>query len=87
MPTHSIILFIPYVYLRNYHVPLLSCRFEATLAPLPQIPEMTFDRNILRITHREGFGFEFSALDALKLVDAEHDHMKVAVSETWKATR
>ena len=62
-------------------------RFEATLAPLPQIPEMTFDRNILRVTHCEGFGLEFSALDALKMVDAEHDHMKVAVSDAWKSTR
>lgn len=62
-------------------------RFEETLSPLPQIPEMTFDRNTLRVMHREGFGLEFNALDALKLVDAHNDHMKVAVSETWTSTR
>ncbi|XP_067951313.1 TIP41-like protein isoform X2 [Watersipora subatra] len=48
---------------------------------------MTFDKNTLRVTHEEGFGFEFTALDALKLVDAEHDHMKVAISDAWKSTR
>ncbi|KAF6030843.1 TIPRL [Bugula neritina] len=61
--------------------------FEKILSPLPQTPEMTYDQNILRVTHTEGFGVEFSALDALKLVNAEKDLMKVAVSEAWKSSR
>jgi len=32
---------------------------------------MTYDQNILRVTHTEGFRTEFSALDALKLVNEE----------------
>lgn len=66
---------------------IICCSFEKELAPLPQVPEMTFDQNILRIRHEEGFGVEFNALDALRLVDAENDLMKVAVSEAWQASR
>ena len=66
---------------------ILFYRFESELSPLPQIPEMTFDRNTLRVTHDEGFGIEFSALDALRLVDAKNDLMKVAVSDEWRASR
>lgn len=62
-------------------------RYEATLEPLPAIPEMTFDKNVLRIQHEEGFGLEFNALDALKMVDAKTDLMKVAVAEAWKNSR
>lgn len=62
-------------------------RFVSELNPLPEIPEMTFDRNTLKITHEEGFGLDFSALDALRLVDAKNDLMKVAVSDEWRASR
>ena len=61
-------------------------RFESQLE-LPQFPEMIFADNILRIEHCEGFGLEFSALDALKLVDAHNDPLKVAVAEEWKEAR
>lgn len=61
-------------------------RFEAELR-LPQLPEMIFADNVLRLKHSGGFGIEFNALDALKLVDPEHDHLKVAVSEAWKEAR
>ena len=54
---------------------------------LPQVPEMIFADNILRITHEGGFGIEFNALEALKLVDAEHDHLKVAMSKVWREAR
>ncbi|KAK3098111.1 hypothetical protein FSP39_016204 [Pinctada imbricata] len=60
--------------------------FEAQLE-LPQFPEMIFADNILRIEHNSGFGLEFSALDALKLVDAHTDPLKVAVSQEWKEAR
>ncbi|KAF6033833.1 TIPRL [Bugula neritina] len=60
---------------------LLLSTFRKVVSPLSQTPEMTSDQNILRVTHTEGFGVEFSALDALKLVNAEKNLMKVAVSE------
>ncbi|KAF6030857.1 TIPRL [Bugula neritina] len=61
-------------------------RFEKILSPLSQTPEMTYDQKILRVTHTEGFGTEFSALNALKLANEERDLMKVAVSEAWKSS-
>ena len=72
---------------------VLSCcglfhhsRFEGQLE-LPQVPEMIFADNVLRVEHQAGYGVEFSALDALKLVDAHHDFLKVAVSDAWREAR
>ncbi|XP_013380103.1 TIP41-like protein isoform X1 [Lingula anatina] len=61
-------------------------RFETELK-LPQLPEMIFANNKLRLVHTDGFGIEFNALDALRLVDAEHDLMKVAVADAWREAR
>ena len=65
---------------------LKNCRFEAQLE-LPQVPEMVFADNILRVEHMAGFGIEFNALDALKCVDAHHDSVKVAASQAWREAR
>jgi len=54
---------------------------------IPQIPEMVFGGNTLSITYKEGFGIEFNACDALKLVDNKHDKLKVAVAQEWKESR
>ena len=54
---------------------------------MPHLPEMVFPNNILKVVHSEGFGIEFNALDALKLVDPDHDLMKVGCAEEWKAAR
>jgi len=54
---------------------------------LPSLPEMVFGDNILHIEHAAGFGIQFNALDALKLVDNKHDLMKVAVAEEWQSKR
>lgn len=61
-------------------------RFEGELE-LPQVPEMIFADNVLRLQHVAGFGLEFNALDALKLVDAHNDPLKVAVAQAWKEAR
>ena len=61
-------------------------RFEGSLA-LPQVPEMLFADNLLRLEHAAGFGIEFNALDALKRVDAHNDLLKVAVSDAWREAR
>ena len=61
-------------------------RFEGELE-LPQVPEMIFADNVLRLQHAAGFGVEFNALEALKLVDAHNDPLKVAVAQAWKEAR
>ena len=49
---------------------------------------MIFPQNCLRLFNKEhSFGMEFNALDALKLVDAEHDCVKVACAEEWRESR
>ena len=48
---------------------------------------MIFADNVLRVEHQAGYGVEFNALDALKLVDAHHDSLKVAVSDAWREAR
>ncbi|GAB1599075.1 TIP41-like protein [Argonauta hians] len=54
---------------------------------LPQLPEMVFAENILRLEHEDGYGLEFNALDALKCVNAEQDLLQVASSQVWKNAR
>ncbi|KAI0229782.1 TIP41-like protein [Lamellibrachia satsuma] len=61
-------------------------KFESELK-LPNLPEMVFASNSLSVTHDSGFGVTFNALDALRLVDAEHDLMKVAVAQEWQEAR
>jgi len=62
------------------------CRYDRILT-LPSLPEMVFADNLLRVRHDRGFGIEFNALEALRLVDDKHDLMKVAISEAWKEAR
>ncbi|XP_033107007.1 TIP41-like protein [Anneissia japonica] len=66
--------------------PCVVCRYQRSLE-LPQLPEMVFGDNVLRIEHQAGFGIEFNALDALKLVDAHQDLLKVAVAKAWQEAR
>ncbi|GFN75589.1 tip41-like protein [Plakobranchus ocellatus] len=61
-------------------------RFDSQLE-LPQLPEMVFPENVLRVMHESGAGIEFNALDALTLVDAHADPVKVAASEEWQNAR
>ncbi len=61
-------------------------RFESALE-LPNFPEMIFAENVLRLQHSDGFGLEFTALDALKLVDAHNDLLKVAATKVWREAR
>lgn len=61
-------------------------RYTAELK-LPQLPEMTFGENTIKIVHASGFDIHFSALDALNLVDKNKDVLKVAASGEWKESR
>lgn len=67
--------------------PCVECaRFSRELE-LPWLPDMVFPRNCLSLEHESGAGVEFWALDALKLVDAEHESVHVASAEQWRETR
>ncbi|KAL8606783.1 hypothetical protein ACOMHN_049612 [Nucella lapillus] len=61
-------------------------RFEEELG-LPQLPEMVFADNELRLKHKGGFGLCFNALEALKRVDAHKDPLKVASAKVWTEAR
>ncbi|CAG0883802.1 unnamed protein product [Cyprideis torosa] len=63
-----------------------ACRFTAELN-LPQLPDMIFPENVLMLEHvSSGIRLSFTALEALKRVNASQDLMKVAVAEAWKET-
>lgn len=63
------------------------CRFSHELL-LPSLPEMVFPENRLQVEHGEsGCGLEFSALEALRLVQVSGDPLKVAAAEEWGRTR
>ncbi|RDD46878.1 TIP41-like protein [Trichoplax sp. H2] len=51
------------------------------------LPEMLFANNSLRLEHRNGFGIEFNPTDALKLVNNQKEHIKVAYAEEWQKNR
>lgn len=69
-----------------FYFSVLLYRISSELE-LPSLPEMVFGDNVLQIDHAAGFGIQFNALDALKLVDNRHDLMKVAVAEEWQSKR
>lgn len=48
---------------------------------------MVFPNNNLSVQHESGVGIEFWALEALKMVDTEHESVHVAGAEEWRATR
>ncbi|KAF8571426.1 hypothetical protein P879_03641 [Paragonimus westermani] len=64
--------------------------FERQLR-LPSVPEMIFDKNCVSITFQNtqqpASGIHFTALDALKLVDAEHITLEVPVANSWRQAR
>lgn len=60
--------------------------FESQLQ-LPHVPDMIFAHNSLRLVNGSGDGIEFTALDALKRVDTQHDTVQVANAKQWKEAR
>lgn len=50
---------------------------------------MTFAKNVLRVVHEKNFGFQFTCLDALKLVKKlkPGEDMKVGVADAWQGAR
>lgn len=62
------------------------CVFTQNLS-LPQLPDMVFASNVLRLTHDTGAGIEFSALDALQGVSPDKMDLVVACAQAWKDSR
>ena len=60
-------------------------RFDQMLE-IPHLPDMTFARNLLRVQHRDGYGIEFTALEALKEVK-KRTQERVHASEEWLKSR
>ena len=57
---------------------------------MPQFPEMIFHENSIKIHHKAGgYGISFCALDALKMIDAQHlpEGIKIASTDSWRASR
>ena len=48
---------------------------------------MVFPENWLSLEHEGGCVLEFTALDALRMVDTLHDSLKVAAADEWSKTR
>ena len=51
---------------------------------------MIFHENVIKIHHKVGgWGVAFSAMDALKMIDAERlpEGIKVASADSWRASR
>ncbi|TWW74317.1 TIP41-like protein [Takifugu flavidus] len=54
---------------------------------MPSLPEMLFGDNVLRIIHTDGYGIEFNAIDALKIVNKMEHAVKVACAQEWQESR
>lgn len=63
------------------------CRYHRFLPQLHSMPDMLFNNNLLRLEHCTGVGIEFNPLDALKLVEATQDPLRVAVADGWQSAR
>lgn len=61
-------------------------RYEERLH-LPHFPDMTFANNLLRIVHKNGFGLEFKALNALQEVKDRCLGTVISVTEDWLKAR
>jgi len=48
---------------------------------------MIFAQNCLSISHEQGFGLQFTTLEALKRVGSQHDVVQVAGAKEWKEAR
>ena len=54
---------------------------------LPHTPDMLFANNKLEISHESGAKLQFLPLEALRLVNAHEDLIRVSYAEAWLASR
>lgn len=64
----------------------LFCRYIEELK-LPSHPDMTFASNLLRLEHADGYGIEFTCLDALRCLSSDNYVPKVAIAQAWREAR
>ncbi|RWS12303.1 TIP41-like protein isoform X1 [Dinothrombium tinctorium] len=64
----------------------LFCKFQQELQ-IPNFPDMTFAKNLLRLQHSSGCGLQFTCLSALKCVENCKDPLKVDVADAWLEAR
>uniref|UniRef100_A0A0K8RAD8 TIP41-like protein n=1 Tax=Ixodes ricinus TaxID=34613 RepID=A0A0K8RAD8_IXORI len=62
------------------------CRYVEELK-LPTHPDMTFASNLLRLEHADGYGIEFTCMDALRCLSSENYVPKVAAAQAWREAR
>ena len=60
----------------------ISKQFE-----LPHLPDMLFVHNKVEVSHQSGASLQFLPLEALKLVNAHEDLIRVSYSKDWLAAR
>lgn len=63
------------------------CKYHSFLPQLHNLPDMLFNNNLLKLEHYSGVGIEFTALEALKLVEETKDPLQVAVAGGWQSAR
>ena len=67
---------------------LIWLRYDSKLSTLPNMLEMIFPQNLIRLEcAKGGFGIESNAFDALRRVDTSNDPVKVAYTSNWKNSR
>lgn len=54
---------------------------------LPTHPDMTFASNLLRLEHADGYGIEFTCMDALRCLSSDNYVPKVAAAQAWRESR
>lgn len=66
---------------------LLCYSFERAVGKRA-LPDMIFNKNVLRIEHSSGAAIEFNAVDALcQLRDKDQYNIQVAHAKEWKEAR
>lgn len=63
------------------------CAYSNQLPNLRGLPEMLFNKNLLKLEHFSGLAIEFNALDALREVEDTQDPLRVAVADGWQSAR
>ncbi|CAN7945302.1 unnamed protein product [Ixodes pacificus] len=64
----------------------IFCRYVEELK-LPTHPDMTFASNLLRLEHADGYGIEFTCMDALRCLSSDNYVPKVAAAQAWRESR
>lgn len=84
---HLCLDFIQYIRINSSYIFFVFLTRLADEMNMPSLPEMLFGDNVLRIIHTDGYGIEFNAIDALKIVNKMEHTVKVACAQEWQESR